>query len=181
MVTLVYRESIFVQSLLAITIQAIAALCMLWARITFGVRSFHASAEPTAEGLVSTGPYQFFAHPIYATILNFSWAGISSHPLPFHFLLGLAITAGLFIRMFAEERLVAGQQYSYLEPFWDPTGYIYHILEQWPNYAETRLSGRIGRANPVFNLYPEELLRQILCKSLLLILEIPQADWNKKR
>jgi len=44
---------------------------MLWARLTFGGRSFHAGANPTAGGVVTTGPYRFVRHPIYAAILYF--------------------------------------------------------------------------------------------------------------
>ena len=48
---------------------------MVAARITFGRRSFHAAANPTEGGLVTTGPYAYIRHPIYAAILYFVWAG----------------------------------------------------------------------------------------------------------
>ncbi len=113
MITLVFRESLFAIGPVAIAIQVLAALLMLWARVSFGARSFHASANPTKGGLITSGPYKFLRHPIYAAILYFAWAGISAHPLTINFLLGVAVTIGLFVRMFAEEHLVAQQYPDY--------------------------------------------------------------------
>jgi protein-S-isoprenylcysteine O-methyltransferase Ste14 len=41
------------------------------ARVTFGRRSFHAAANPTAGGLVTTGPYRLIRHPIYTAACLF--------------------------------------------------------------------------------------------------------------
>jgi protein-S-isoprenylcysteine O-methyltransferase Ste14 len=114
MVTLVFRESLFAVGPVAITIQVLAALLMLWARVTFGTRSFHASANPTEGGLVTSGPYKFLRHPIYAAILYFAWAGISAHATTINFLLGIVVTIGLFVRIFAEERLITQQYPDYI-------------------------------------------------------------------
>ena len=38
---LVFRESIFAVGFIAIVVQGLAVLLMLWARVTFGRRSFH--------------------------------------------------------------------------------------------------------------------------------------------
>ena len=53
------------------SIQGAAVALMVWARVTFGGRSFHFAANPTAGGLVTWGPYRFVRHPIYASILLF--------------------------------------------------------------------------------------------------------------
>src|SRR5580658_1483633 len=97
MVLLVFRDSIFATNPVAIGIQVIAGLLMVWARISFGRRSFHAAANPTAGGLITTGPYKFLRHPIYAAILYFLWAGISAHFQLVNFLLALCVSAGLFL------------------------------------------------------------------------------------
>src|SRR5579862_6825169 len=73
------HHAIFGTGPITIAIQVIAALLMAWARLTFGIRSFHGTANPTAGGLVTTGPYKYIRHPIYAAILYFLWAGISAH------------------------------------------------------------------------------------------------------
>ena len=65
----------------AIAVQVAAAALMFWARWTFGRRSFHAAANPTAGELVTSGPYRYWRHPIYAAILLFLWAGTIDHIL----------------------------------------------------------------------------------------------------
>lgn len=96
-----------------IALQGLAAALMLWARLIFGLRSFHAAANPTAGGLVTTGPYRFVRHPIYSAILLFVWAGVADHArlVP----LGLAVLASvaLAIRMRAEEQLVTERYPEY--------------------------------------------------------------------
>ncbi len=86
--------------------QAVAFVFMVAARITFGRRSIHAGADPTAGSLVTNGPYAYLRHPIYAAIIHFVWAGATDHfswPV-----LGWAetVTAGAFTRMHIEEHLL---------------------------------------------------------------------------
>ena len=73
-VGLYHIHAIFGAGPITITIQVIAALLMVWARLMFGIRSFHGTANSTAGGLVTTGPYRYIRHPIYAAILYFVWA-----------------------------------------------------------------------------------------------------------
>jgi protein-S-isoprenylcysteine O-methyltransferase Ste14 len=115
LVILVMRESILAVGFFAILVQVLAVLLMLWARVTFGRRSFHATADTTEGGLITTGPYHYLRHPIYAAIIYFLWAGIFSHLSFLNVLLGLVATVGLFIRIFAEERLVVERYPSYIE------------------------------------------------------------------
>ena len=75
---LLQRHALFGDNPVAILIQVLAALLMLWARLTLGWRSFHAAANPTSGGIITTGPYRFFRHPIYAAIVYFVWAGVFS-------------------------------------------------------------------------------------------------------
>src|SRR5260221_81514 len=89
-------------SLVATAVLVGAALLMLWAGLTFGARSFHAGADPTAGGLVSTGPYHLIRHPIYTAILAFTWAGVASHASAVGVALATVATAMLAVRMWAE-------------------------------------------------------------------------------
>ena len=104
--SLMFTRSLFGNGPLTIGIQIAAALLMTWARLTFGKRSFHAEANPTAGGLVTQGPYRYFRHPIYAAILYFMWAGIAAHLSLRPVLIGLVGSAMLGIRIRCEEVLL---------------------------------------------------------------------------
>ena len=113
--TLVFRESILAAGYVAIAVQLLAALLMVWARIAFGRRSFHAAANPTEGGLMTIGPYHYLRHPIYASIIYFLWAGVASHISLVNTLLAAIATMGLFMRIFAEERLLMDRYPDYAE------------------------------------------------------------------
>jgi protein-S-isoprenylcysteine O-methyltransferase Ste14 len=106
MVALYLARGLIGRGPLAIAVQIAAVLLMLWARATFGLRSFHAAATPTPGGLVSHGPYRFLRHPIYAAVLYFTWAGAASHARPLTLALAAVTTLGLAVRMAEEERLL---------------------------------------------------------------------------
>ena len=115
LVGLVIQSSAIATGLFSITVQLLAVILMVWARMTFGRRSFHAAADPTEGGLVTTGPYAYIRHPIYASILYFLWAAVFSHFSVLNLILGAIGTVGAAIRIYAEEHL---------------------IIEQYPQYAE---------------------------------------------
>jgi protein-S-isoprenylcysteine O-methyltransferase Ste14 len=108
-------HSLVSRSPAVIAAQVVAVALMLWARATFGGRSFHASADPTAGGLVTTGPYRFIRHPIYTAACLFCWAGILANPTPIAIGAGVLLIAGTLMRMFMEERLVAERYPDYRE------------------------------------------------------------------
>ncbi|HEY3296063.1 MAG TPA: isoprenylcysteine carboxylmethyltransferase family protein [bacterium] len=103
-IVLYLRHALFSPSPFVIVPQIIALLLMVWARLTLGVRSFHYTADPTAGGLVISGPYRLMRHPIYAAVLLFVWTSVISHWSALHVLLGLLATAGAVFRMLSEER-----------------------------------------------------------------------------
>ncbi len=103
---LVFTGSLFANGPVTIALQIAAALLMVWARLTFGMRSFHAEANPTAGGLVTNGPYRYFRHPIYAAILYFVWAGIAAHFSLRSALIGLVASTMLGLRIRSEEVLL---------------------------------------------------------------------------
>jgi protein-S-isoprenylcysteine O-methyltransferase Ste14 len=59
------------------SVQLLALGLFLWARITFGRRSYHFVADPTKGGLVLGGPYRYIRHPIYAAMRLFTLAGVA--------------------------------------------------------------------------------------------------------
>ena len=109
-----YSERVLLaRSPAGLALQVGAVLLMLWARITFGRRSFHAAADPTSGGLVTSGPYRFLRHPIYAAATYFVWtAAIDHHTAP-AFAGAVLLAAGAFVRMLAEERLLVAMYPAY--------------------------------------------------------------------
>ena len=93
--------------------QAAAVALMAWARVTFGRRSFHAAADPTAGGIVTTGPYRYIRHPIYTSVCLFVVAGTLAHLSAASAALCLLVVAGALVRMVAEERLVTARYPEY--------------------------------------------------------------------
>jgi len=107
--------NLFSSQPLVIAFQAAAGLLMIWARVTFGRRSFHAAANPTAGGLVTSGPYRYIRHPIYTAVCLFGWAGVAAHRSAAGVALGVVLLAGGLMRMLSEERLVAERYPEYGE------------------------------------------------------------------
>ena len=113
MVTLLLRHELFAHGPAGVTLQVLAGLLMLWARLTFGRRSFHAAASPTAGGMVTSGPYHFLRHPIYAAILIFIWASLPSNLSVVSATAVLVATASSAVRIYAEERLLVQRYPEY--------------------------------------------------------------------
>ncbi len=112
---LVWTRSLLGHGPVTLGLQAAAFLLMIWARVTFGIRSFHYAANPTRGGLITTGPYRWMRHPIYAAILLFVWVGIAANPSLKSVALGVVATAMLFLRMIFEETLVRQRYPEYEE------------------------------------------------------------------
>jgi protein-S-isoprenylcysteine O-methyltransferase Ste14 len=102
-------RNLFSTSALVIALQVVAFLLILWARVTFGRRSFHVVANPTEGGLVTSGPYRYIRHPIYAAICLFTWAGVAAHWSWSSALCGGLILGSAVLRIFCEESLVAAR------------------------------------------------------------------------
>ena len=115
LVSLYLTGNLFSWQPLAIALQVLAVGLMIWARMAFGGRSFHASADPTAGGLVTSGPYHYIRHPIYTAACLFGLGGVIAHPS----LLGVGLWVLLFlgglVRMLCEERLVKQTYPEYVE------------------------------------------------------------------
>jgi protein-S-isoprenylcysteine O-methyltransferase Ste14 len=115
LVGLLWLGAAFARSAWTTAIQIAAVILMIWARITFGGRSFHAAATPTHGGLVTTGPYRHLRHPIYAAIVFFAWAGVIDHLSAATFSLGVFATAGAIARMLCEEHFLLRRYPEYRE------------------------------------------------------------------
>jgi protein-S-isoprenylcysteine O-methyltransferase Ste14 len=88
----------------------------VWARLTMGWRSFHATANPLERApLVTRGPYRLLRHPIYASLWWFVWAGAADDPTLVNASLAVVLAGGLFLRMLLEERLLRERYPEYAE------------------------------------------------------------------
>lgn len=108
-------HALFVQVPAVMVVQGLALALLMWARLTFGLRSLHAAANPTAGGLVTSGPYRFIRHPIYTAACMIGWAGIAGHPSTIAVAAGLLLMVGTYMRIIAEERLVTERYPEYAE------------------------------------------------------------------
>ena len=106
---------LFTAQPIAIALQLIAVGLMVWARVTFGRRSFHAAANPTTGGLVTTGPYRIIRHPIYTAACLFGWGPIVAHLSLVSIALGILLLLGALMRMLCEEQLVKQKYPEYVE------------------------------------------------------------------
>jgi protein-S-isoprenylcysteine O-methyltransferase Ste14 len=109
LVLLLQRHALIARLPVGIALQVLAVALMLWARATFGMRSFHATANPTGGGLVTAGPYRYWRHPIYAAALLFVWTGVLARgvaPTAIELALGAFATVMTMVRVLAEEQLL---------------------------------------------------------------------------
>jgi len=106
---LAYNHLVIGTNPIAIGVQIAGVLLMVWARITFGLRSFHATAAPTAGGLVTNGPYRFVRNPIYVAILLVFGAAIACHLSLLTLAMGAVIVAGTAVRIASEEALLRAE------------------------------------------------------------------------
>ena len=111
---LLATHSLFSTNPAVIAGQAAAFALMVWARMTFGRRSFHATADPTEGGLVTGGPYAFVRHPIYTAVCLFVIAGSLAHVSWATAAFALVVFLGAIARMLAEERLLRTQYPGYI-------------------------------------------------------------------
>jgi protein-S-isoprenylcysteine O-methyltransferase Ste14 len=112
---LLATRSLFSSSPFAISLQMAALLLFFWARVTFGRRSYHIVANPTAGGLVTGGPYRYIRHPIYAALCMFTWAGAALHWSWSSGLYGGLILVSAVMRIVCEEALVQERYPEYAQ------------------------------------------------------------------
>lgn len=125
---LIIMRQFFSSSPLVISLQVVGVSLMIWARVVFGRRSFHASATPTQGGLVTNGPYRYIRHPIYSGMTLVTLAGVGGHWSGASGLCGAVVLGGAALRIFCEENLVRARYPEYAEysaTTWRMIPYLY--------------------------------------------------------
>src|SRR6476660_2351480 len=125
---LLATQNLFSSSPFVISLQVVAILLFLWARFTFGRRSYHVVADPTEGGLVTGGPYRYIRHPIYAAMCLFTSAGVAGHWSWSSGLIGGVVLASAVIRVFCEDVLVERcypEYAQYAATTWRMIPYVY--------------------------------------------------------
>ena len=114
LVALILMGYFFSANPLVIGVQIGAVILMVWARVVFGMRSFHAAGNPTQGGLVTRGPYRHVRHPIYTAACLLGWAGVLGHFSLISLICGLILLFCAVVRMLCEEKLVADRYPEYV-------------------------------------------------------------------
>ena len=115
LVFLFWKGALFGGDPVSIGVQVATFALLVWARVTFGMRSFRYRASPTAGGVVTHGPYRYVRHPIYAALLGFSAAGVASHWSAANVIVWFFVLLGFGIRIVCEERLLRNRYPAYVE------------------------------------------------------------------
>jgi len=113
LIALILSHSLFSGNFWVILVQSAAVLLMLWARWTFGRRSFHFEATPTEGNLVTWGAYRWIRHPIYTAACLFSIAGVCAHLSVYSLAMLAIIIAGALLRVWCEENLLVAKYPEY--------------------------------------------------------------------
>ena len=114
-IALIYRGAIFGTGPISISLQLLGLALVLWARLTFGLRSFHYAANPTQGGLVTSGPYRYLRNPIYAAAWLIIWTGVAVHWSLTNSALAAVVALMLLIRIACEEPLLRTAYPEYAE------------------------------------------------------------------
>ena len=112
---LVFRGAIVGTGPVSISLQLLGLALMIWARLTFGLRSFHYAANPTQGGLVTHGPYRYIRNPIYAAAWLIIWTGVAVHWSGANAILAAIVAVMLLVRIACEERLLGDAYPDYAE------------------------------------------------------------------
>ncbi len=100
---------------LFLLVQVLAVAVMPWARRSFQPGQFNIHAEPKEGQLISSGPYKYIRHPMYASALVIIWSGILGHFSLLNCIVGVIVTIVISIRMMVEEKYLRESYPEYVD------------------------------------------------------------------
>lgn len=115
LVYLLLSGNLLSSSPFVIAAQVCAIGVAVWARRSFHAGQFSVTAEPKDGPLLSTGPYRWIRHPMYASALLLLWATILGHFSLLSGLTGLIVTGAIALRIVAEEQFLRTSFPDYVE------------------------------------------------------------------
>ena len=127
-VGLAAMRTIFFRPYWVVGLQAVALALGLWARVTFGRRSYHVAANPTEGALVTGGPYRYIRHPIYTAVCMLVLSAVAGHWSWATGAWGGLVAGCLILRMHCEETLLSaryGEYGQYAARTWRMIPYVY--------------------------------------------------------
>lgn len=65
--------------------------------------------------MISSGPYKFIRHPMYASALMIIWSGILSHFSIVNLIIAVIVTIVVTIRIITEEQFLSSRYPDYLD------------------------------------------------------------------
>lgn len=98
-----------------LVVQVLAMAVMPWARRSFQSGQFNIHAEPKKGQLISSGPYKFIRHPMYASALAIIWSGIFGHFSQLNLIVGVVATVVVSIRIMVEEQYLRNSYPEYVD------------------------------------------------------------------
>lgn len=98
-----------------IVAQVGAIMMNLWARLSFDRGTFRVTAGPSANALMTRGPYRIVRHPMYLAALVFIWAGIASHVSALTLAIGVLVTGMCIARVLVEDQMLRAKYPDYAD------------------------------------------------------------------
>jgi protein-S-isoprenylcysteine O-methyltransferase Ste14 len=98
-----------------LVVQGLAVAVMPWARRSFQPGQFNIHADPKEGQMISSGPYKFIRHPMYASALVIIWSGILGHFSPLNLVIGVMVTVVVSIRIMVEEQYLRTRYPDYMD------------------------------------------------------------------
>ncbi|HKJ01324.1 MAG TPA: methyltransferase [Longimicrobiales bacterium] len=105
--------SLFSASPYLVATQVMAVGLAVWARRSFPSGAFRATAPPSGDAVIRTGPYRLVRHPMYSAALLLTWSGVVTHLSLWSAAIGVVATAAVAARIVVEERLLRERYADY--------------------------------------------------------------------